>query len=105
MPDLIRLYIIQTAIGFAVAAVLVALLLWFNIANLWHLVTHSDAGLLAVVLLWLFNGVVFGGVQFAIAIMRMADDDDDDDDEGGLRAPVWLAEPVPVPVKVHAPRD
>ena len=44
MPKLIRLYIINVAIGFALAAVFVAMLLWFNIGNLWHLVTHSDKG-------------------------------------------------------------
>jgi hypothetical protein len=49
MPKLIRLYVTHVAIGFAIAAAFVGMLLWFNIANLWHLVTHSDQGLLAVV--------------------------------------------------------
>jgi hypothetical protein len=92
MQPLIRLYITQTAIGFGIAAVVVAGLLWFNVANLWHLVTHSDIGIMAVLLLWLFNGIVFGAVQFAIAIMGMADDDDDDDDGGHFaREPVLIA--------------
>jgi hypothetical protein len=58
MPKLVRLYITQVAIGFGIAAVFVAMLLWFDIANLWHLVTHSDKGLLAVVILWISNGIV-----------------------------------------------
>jgi membrane-anchored glycerophosphoryl diester phosphodiesterase (GDPDase) len=95
MPDLIRLYITQVIIGFAISAVAVAGLLWFNVANLGHLVTHSDVGLLAAFLLWLFNGIVFAGVQFAIAIMGMADDDDDDD-EGGHHARDAIAIPIPV---------
>lgn len=82
MPKLVRLYIQQVLTGFVLAAVLVALLLWFNVANLWHLVTHSDVGLVAVILLWLFHGIVFGAVQFAISIMRMAEPDHDDDDSG-----------------------
>ena len=62
MPKLVRLYIQQVLIGFFLAGVLVALLLWFNVANLWTLVSHSDIGLMAVGLLWLFNGIVFGAV-------------------------------------------
>jgi hypothetical protein len=77
MPALIRLYIIQNLIGFAIAALMVGLLLWLNIGNLWHLVTHSDMGLVAIFVLWLFNGIVFGAVQFAIAIMGMAEHRDD----------------------------
>lgn len=87
LPKLVREYIKHVLIGFAASAVFVVLLLWFNIGNLWHLVTHTEAGLLAVFLLWVFNGIVFAGVQFGIAIMRMGDDDDDGPG-GGLRAPV-----------------
>ncbi|RBI86772.1 hypothetical protein DRV85_04975 [Rhodosalinus halophilus] len=84
MPDLIRLYIRQVAIGFVISAAFVAMILWFNVANLWHLVTHDPAGPLAVGLLWMFNGIVFSGVQFGISIMRMAEKDDGD---GGTHAP------------------
>ncbi|MFP4275744.1 MAG: hypothetical protein ACLFRU_12030 [Paracoccaceae bacterium] len=93
MPRLIRLYIVQTAIGFAVSAAFVAMILWFNVANLWHLVTHDPAGLMAVFLLWLFNGIVFSGVQFGISIMRMADSDDTP--PGGTRQPDYATVPVP----------
>ena len=94
MPALIRLYISQVLIGFALSAVLVALLLWFNVADLRNLIFGSDVGLLALLLLWLFNGVVFAGVQFAIAIMGMADDDDDDDDGPGRRTRELVAIPI-----------
>jgi hypothetical protein len=82
MPDLIKMYIRQSIIGFGLSAVFVALLLYFNVVNLWHLVTHTDVGPLAVFLLWLFNGIVFAGVQFGISIMLMADSNDDDDHRG-----------------------
>jgi hypothetical protein len=78
MNPLIRLYIRHVAIGFAVATVFTGLLLWFNVANLWHLVTHAPGGFLAVVLLVVFNGMVFSGVQFGIAVMSLADDDGGD---------------------------
>ena len=96
MPPLIRHYVIQTAIGFALAAVFVVMLLAFDIVGLRRLILGSDIGLLALFLLWFFNGIVFAGVQFGISIMLMGDDDDDDDEPpfGGRRD--HLAIPIPV---------
>ncbi|MEM5477808.1 hypothetical protein [Pacificibacter sp. AS14] len=99
MPKLIRLYITQVLIGFAIAAAFVGALLAFNVANLWHLITHSDMGILAVVVLWVSNGIVFSGVQFAISVMGMADRDDDGD-QGGKRDAVF-----DVPVRVKATQN
>lgn len=101
MPKLIRLYITQAAIGFGLAGVFVAMLLWFNIGNLWHLVTHSEMGILAVLVLWVSNGVVFGGVQFAISVMRIKDDDDDEP-RGGPRRPIRVDTSQMIPVRVAA---
>ena len=99
MPQLVRLYIRQTAIGFGIAAAFVAMLLYFNVANLWHLVTHAPGGWLAAFLLVMFNGIVFSGVQFGISIMRMAENDEDD--PGSHRfEPVRDEAPVPVPIPV-----
>ncbi|MEM9344871.1 MAG: hypothetical protein AAGA87_17675 [Pseudomonadota bacterium] len=78
MPPLIRLMIVNALIGYGAAAGFVALLFAFNVANLWHLVSTSDVGLLAAFLLWFFNGIVFGGVQMSIAVMRLAENPDDD---------------------------
>ena len=97
MPKLIRLYITHVAIGFGIAAAFVALL-WFDVANLWHLVSHSDKGLLAVVILWISNGIIFAGVQFGIAVMRLKDDDDDDH-HGGLRQHVMRPDHATIPVR------
>ncbi len=96
-PDLIRLYIKSCLIGFGLSAVFVALLLGFDVMGLGGLILRSDVGMLAVFLMWMFNGIVFAGVQFGIAIMGMADDDDDD--EGGHRGAVYLAEPVRIPAR------
>ena len=100
MPKLVRLYITQTAIGFGIAAAFVALILWFNVANLWHLVTHTSAGPLAVFLLWLFNGIVFSGVQFGISVMRMAEPEDRHG--GGKRDDLPLVRPQaePLPIRI-----
>jgi hypothetical protein len=73
MPKLVRLYIRHVAIGFGLSAVFVALLLWFNIGNLGHLILTSDKGWIAIYMLFIGNGVVFASVQFAIMIMRMAE--------------------------------
>lgn len=90
MPQLIRLYISQVAIGFAIAAFVVSTLLFYDVANLRHLVMQSDRGFMAVILLWVFNGIVFGSVQFAIRIMFMAENADDEDEDSGD----WASEPV-----------
>ena len=97
MPELIKLYIRHTAIGFGIAAVFVALLLWFNIMGLWHHVSHSGVGVLAVFMLWFMNGIVFAGVQFAWAVMNLAETDKDDDRNGNLPL---IQEYHPIPVRV-----
>ena len=103
MPKLIRMYIINVAIGFGIAAAFVAMLLYFNIGNLWYLITHSDKGWLAVLILWISNGIIFAGVQFGIAVMRMKDDDDDGPG-GGLRERVLPKSKEPVLARATAPR-
>ena len=76
MPKLIRLYIRESLLGFALAIVFSMALVLFNVANLGHLVSNVEGGWLAFMLLCLFNGIVFAGVQFGIAVMRMADKDE-----------------------------
>lgn len=100
MPDLVRLYIRHVLIGYAVAAVFTGMLLWTNVGNLWHLVTHAPGGYLAVFLLFMFNGIVFSGVQFGIAVMRMADRGGD---AGGRRDEV-LPDLMPEMAPVRADR-
>lgn len=97
LPKLVRHYIKHVLIGFLASAVFVVMLLAFNIGNLWHLISTSPVGLLAALMLWIFNGIVFAGVQFGISIMCMGDDDDDTPG-GGLRGPVREYAPVRVPV-------
>ncbi|KEP71424.1 hypothetical protein DL1_07510 [Thioclava dalianensis] len=97
MPELVRLYVKNIAFGFGLALAFVGLLLWFNVANLWHLISTSDVGYIALSLLIVFNTIVFAGVQFAISVMRLADDSDS---SGGLRdypgSPERIAIRIPV---------
>lgn len=100
MPKLIRFYIINCVIGFAVAAVFTAAIMWFNIANLWQLISGSDIGIMAIIVFWVLNGIVFAGVQFGVAVMLMADGSDKEDGpRGGMRIPVR----VPAEVKSQRP--
>lgn len=86
MPKLIALYIRSVAIGFALAAVFLGGVLWMDISGLRGLIFGSSMGLVATLMLWVFNGVVFAGVQFAIAVMKLAEPEDGP--RGGSRAPV-----------------
>lgn len=104
MPKLIRLYITNVAIGFVLAAVFVGMLLWFDIGHLRHLILTSDKGWLALLVLWISNGIIFAGVQFGIAVMRMKDDDDDDGPGGGLAERHLRRDYVAIPVRTDTHR-
>jgi hypothetical protein len=82
MPQLVRLYITQVAFGFAVSAAFVFALVALDVGGIGHLVLGSDMGVVAALMLWVFHGVVFAGVQFAIAVMSLAEDAGP---RGGLR--------------------
>jgi hypothetical protein len=98
MPRLVRLYIVNVALGFVLALVFVGLLLGFNVGGLWRLVSTSGVGWVAVLMLVVFNALVFSGVQFAIAVMRMAAPGE----VGGGRRARRLAIPRLVAAKVPA---
>ncbi len=101
MPRLVRLYIRHCAIGYGLSAAFVAMLLWFDVARLWTLASHDSAGALAVVLLWLFNGIVFAGVQFGIAVQRLGRDDTA---RPGGRRPAPVTGPALIPATVQRGR-
>lgn len=95
MPELVRLYIRNIIIGFVLALIFTATLIALDVASLRHLVTHTQGGAIAVIMLVVFNTIVFAGVQFAIAVMRMAEDDSPP--RGGRRIRVGGAQPVTAP--------
>lgn len=71
MPLVFRLYLVSALNGFGISLAFVALILIFNVANLRHLVSTSDIGVMATVAFWVLNGIVFSGVQFAWALNQM----------------------------------
>ncbi|WP_415392687.1 hypothetical protein [Paracoccus sp. SJTW-4] len=99
LPELVRLYLRNIALGFLLALVFTGLLLALDVAHLRHLTLEITGGWLAIVMLVAFNTIVFAGVQFAIAVMRMAEPGDPP--HRGNRAPVTGHEPVAVPVPVR----
>ena len=104
MPKLIALYIRSVAIGFGLSAVFLCLMLWQDVAGLRHLIFGSDMGLVAAIMVFMFQGIVFAGVQFAIAVMMLADPDAPP--TGGLRERLMPALGGTIldaiPVRVHA---
>ena len=74
MPIIFRFYIKHCLIGFGISAVFVALLIYFNVANLGHLILGSDIAVLALTVFWILNGIVFAGVQTGVAVMLMSED-------------------------------
>jgi hypothetical protein len=93
MPKLIRLYIVNVAIGFVIALAFVSAIVFFDVANLRHLVMETEMGWLAFIMMVVFNGIVFAGVQFAYAVMSLAEKDDTP--KGGKKQGV-MAELAPV---------
>jgi len=101
MPKLISLYIRNIFYGFGLSAIFVGLLLYFNIANLWQLISISSMGWVAGVMLFIFNGIVFAGVQFGIAVMRL---EDDEEPKGGKRDDLVLKlQPVAIAIDEKQP--
>lgn len=98
MPKLVRLYIRHVLIGWGISAAFVAMLVWFNVAGLHHLILETDMGWLAGIMLWVSNSVVFAGVQFAIAVMLMAEDDEGPKGGHRQRAQAALV-PLAIPVR------
>lgn len=99
MPQLVRLYIQNVAIGFGLAALFVGALLALDVAGLRHLVLGSSMGWLAGGMIFVFSGTIFAGVQFGIAVMALAEGDDTP--RGGLRQHGDL---IPVRVEARASR-
>jgi hypothetical protein len=100
MPAHIRMIVKHAAIGFGISGVFTAMILYFNIGNLWHLVTNTAGGPIAVIMLVVFGGITFGSVQIGYVIMTMkAADDEPKGGKGGKGDGVVVVDAVPVPVR------
>lgn len=96
MPMMVRVYIRSVLIGAGLACCFVAALLVLDVAHLRHLILNSSVGWLAVVMLIVFNTIVFAGVQFAIAVMGQAESPPTSGRRSGIGAHSSMA-PIPVP--------
>lgn len=101
LPRIVRLYIFNCMIGFTLSGIFTAAILWWNIAGIGHLVASVPEGKLALLVFFMFNGIVFSGVQTGIVVMSMEYDDDD----RGRGLPVPILKPALVPARApsHAP--
>lgn len=101
MPDHIKFILRHAFAGFVLALVFVGGLLYLNVANLWHLVTHTAEGPIATVMLIVFCTITFGSAQIGYKIMMMGEENDDDEPKGGKRdsIPVFDAVAIPIPVR------
>lgn len=91
MPRLVRLYIVNVLIGLVLAVCFTGLLLLLDVGGLRHLVLGSASGWLAGLMLIVFNCIVFSGVQFGFAIMRLADSPPP---SGGRGVRLYISDPV-----------
>lgn len=74
---LVRLVVTNYAVGFGMSAFLMACVLIFNPGNFGRLLESAP---LAIVLLWLFTGLTFAGVQTGMAIMNLREGRQREDD-------------------------
>lgn len=99
MPRLVKMYLVNVAVGFGIAGLFMAILLGFDVAGIGRLVMETQQGWIAGLMLFMASGTLFAGVQFALRVMALAESDDHTP-RGGLRQHAM----VPVPVRVTARR-
>lgn len=103
MPDHIRFIVKHALVGFGIGVAFVAMLLAFDVGGLWHLVTHTAEGPIAVLMLTVFCTITFGSAQIGYKIMTLGDERDDDD-QHGKRDGVYTLDALPVPVRAEERR-
>ncbi len=69
MPKLVRLYIVNVAIGFALAFAFVSAIVWLDVGGLRHLVTGTEMGWLAFFMMVVFNGMTGGYIENELSIL------------------------------------
>jgi hypothetical protein len=93
LPVAVRFMILHGLVGFGLAAVFVAALLWADPGGVGQLIL-KQGGAPVIALLWFFTGLTFGSVQIGTAVMLQ--DGRDDTPRGGRRLRL-------VPARVRLP--
>lgn len=69
---LVRLFVVNTLLGFGASTIFVAALLVANAGGLATLIAQQDLWPV-VLLLWFFAGLTFASVQMGVAVMNLAE--------------------------------
>lgn len=94
-PALFRLMLLHGVIGFAIASISVAALLWFDHSSLLSLMRADVSWPLPLILLWLLLGSSLGAVQIAIAVMGIGALPEKPRGGGGSRIPLRVRAAAP----------
>jgi len=70
-----KMFLNAAAIGLGISALLIAILWLFNVNGFFDAIGHSKDALLALVMIWLSNGMLFAAVQVSYAVVRAGNDD------------------------------
>jgi len=100
MPDHIRFILRHAAFGVVIALAFVGMLLAFDVAGLWHLVTHTAEGPIALAVLVVLCSITFGSAQIGYKIMTLGKDTDDD--HRGRRDAIPARSAMLLPIRVRA---
>ncbi|MEM6478438.1 MAG: hypothetical protein AAF841_13650 [Pseudomonadota bacterium] len=95
LPRVVRIYIAGCIAGFTLSAIFTEAILWFNIANIGHLVRTVEGGWLAAFVFFMFNGIVFSGVQTGIVIMSLPYPSDETPPRGRARPALRALSAIP----------
>lgn len=82
MPDHIKYLMTHAVIGAAAGVCFSGLLIFLDVAGLWHLVVETADGPLAAAIMTVFFVITFASVQMGRAVMSLAERLDDEDGNG-----------------------
>jgi len=82
MPSHIKFLLTHAAIGAFAGICFSALVIYLDVAGLWHLVTQTQDGPLAAAIMTVLFVITFGSVQMGRAVMALGEPRDDDAPRG-----------------------
>jgi hypothetical protein len=104
-PELVRFLVRHAAVGFAISAAFVGLILAADPNGLGTLLAGAAGHPMPLVLLWFFCGLTFASVQIGAAVMLLGEDDGGGRGRRSPVAPPGLTlRPVPVRVRPRVRR-